>query len=659
MNKSNTESTAPIPEGNPLVSYSSPASDTEQDINMPDVSTIDLGEEELAAPFSDVASSVNKDVVGTGTVNTTPNTIEGKFIYPLVRKINDDKITESNTNHSIIIDEEEDLVILYQRKINRLIKLQLNTDDITEVTRYRELINQFKATVSQLKDDPRKETNINKNTANKFNNKKIAIPYFQLLDDPSNTKTENRPSYDNAEMFVSTFEMILETNDVDVNKYWKKYLPEAFLFSKNDKHHRWYTNSINPVNENTPWIEIREKLIDRFGNSANTANNIEQYLDLKQGQQESIRDYVDRYLEIYRRLPINKQPSDSIEAMKFIKSLLPKAREEVTNSLKKNKHHEAETYLPTTLPHLFNYLEKNIGDIQEALYLAVTTPTNTSKYSNVEGFDKQKRSYNNNNGHHEQPMAKKFKDNRNLCIHCKKEQFSYEHLRSCVKYLQSEKYQQWLVKSAGKKETGNNKVIQIFYSETGKNINPFDNYSETYDLILEDYESLFEEFKPQNNIDRIKILNKNDIDNNNNNVSCYMVDGYSEKEWEELSPYSPFITVNNEKLVSMLDTGATVSMINKTYDFEDKTVFDNVIIPPGILSFVNKGSYTSRKGKTRPLEVKYRGREAFHHCFEIIEMNDAKIPILIGRDLINKLGIYIENIAYNFDEKKKLSMRIL
>lgn len=652
-----TERTS-TPEPTPLVPYSPEVSETDQDTALPDLNAMDLdSDEELDPPSADAISFDKKNVMSTSINNTTP-IIEGNKVcfHTSSKRIDGGYITKSDTNHSVVI-EEENLAVLYQQKINKLMKRQLASDDVSEVMKIRELINELKSTLTQFNNTDKQEVDSNTRSIqnknnNNNNNKKIDIPYFQLVDDPVSTKSENKPSYDNAEMFATTFEMILETNDVDINKYWKKYLPKAFLFSRNEKHHRWYTNNINPLNEKVKWSEIKEKLIDRFGNSANTANNIEKYLDMKQGPQESIRDYVDRYLESYRRLPTNKQPSDSIEAMKFIKSLLPKAREEVTNSLKKNKKHDDESYLPATLFDLFKYLEKNIGDIQEALYLAVTTSTNNSKHSNVEGFDNKKRSYNNDQA--ETSTAKKIKDNKtNMCFYCKTERFSVEHLNSCVKYLRSDKYKRWLINNAGNQESGN-KVIQILYSNTENNINPIYNYSETYDLILEDYETFFEDFEPQNKLNRNKFLKKNDLNNNINNVSCYLVDGYSEKELEDLSPYSPFITINNEKLVSMLDTGATVSMINKAYDFEDRTVFDNVTIPPGILSFVNKGSHISRQGKTRPLEVKYRGKEAFYHRFEIIEMNDAKIPILIGRDLINKLGIYIENIAYNFDEKEEV-----
>lgn len=144
------------------------------------------------------------------------------------------------------------------------------------------------------------------------------------------------------------------------------------------------------------------------------------------------------------------------------------------------------------------------------------------------------------------------------------------------------------------------------------------------------------------------------INSSDNDVSCYNIENYTKKDYEDLSPFSPLISINREKLISMLDTGAQISLINKTYDFEDKSIFDKIIPEQGTLSFVDKNSFATRIGKTKPLEVKYRGKPTFEHSFEIIEMPQNKIPILIGRDLIPKLGIKIENIAHTFEEQEEI-----
>ncbi|GAA5817896.1 hypothetical protein MFLAVUS_011475 [Mucor flavus] len=277
MNPSNPERTL-SPEANHP--GHSPYTENEE-LSLKEFSAMDLDEDAQESSAPEAALS-HSDGVSTGISNA----------------INDE-------------DEEEILIRSYKQKIIRLAKKQLESDDLDENTHINQFIAQLKLSIQQLESKNKRDSN---------HNKIIDIPFFQLVDDPLNAKSENARSYDNAETFVSTFEMILETNDVDINETWKKHLPKAFLFSKNEKHHRWYTQNINNLDDNTMWDVVKAKIIDRFGNSANMANKIEKYLDLQQGKQESIRDYIDRYLETYSRLPNNKRPSDSIEAMKFIKS---------------------------------------------------------------------------------------------------------------------------------------------------------------------------------------------------------------------------------------------------------------------------------------------------------------------------------------------------
>ena len=115
------------------------------------------------------------------------------------------------------------------------------------------------------------------------------------------------------------------------------------------------------------------------------------------------------------------------------------------------------------------------------------------------------------------------------------------------------------------------------------------------------------------------------------------------------------IFINDKKVLAILDTGAQISLINKAYEFEDKSIFENIESTKGNLIFAMKGSSAKRMGQTKSLEVKYRGKPTFSHAFEIIEMQSKnKIPFLINRDLIPKLGIQIHNLAYNFDEHKEI-----
>lgn len=149
-----------------------------------------------------------------------------------IRKIDDVFITESNTNITIL-DEEEILIRSYKQKIIRLAKKQLDSDDLDEIIHLNQFIAQLKLSIQQLESKNKRDTNNNKNNNNNNKNKKIIdTPFFQLVDDPSNAKSDNARSYDNAETFVSTFEMILETSAVNIDETWKKILNKGLSFLK-------------------------------------------------------------------------------------------------------------------------------------------------------------------------------------------------------------------------------------------------------------------------------------------------------------------------------------------------------------------------------------------------------------------------------------------
>jgi hypothetical protein len=52
---------------------------------------------------------------------------------------------------------------------------------------------------------------------------------------------------------------------------------------------------------------------------------------------------------------------------------------------------------------------------------------------------------------------------------------------------------------------------------------------------------------------------------------------------QNLSPFSPAIMINNEKLIAMFYTGSAIYLINKRYDFEDKSIFVSIIPTKGLL----------------------------------------------------------------------------
>lgn len=251
------------------------------------------------------------------------------------------------------------------------------------------------------------------------------------------------------------------------------------------------------------------------------------------------------------------------------------------------------------------------------------------------------------------------------CVYCNDQPYSLDHLKSCVPYLNSNRYKRLIVERS--QQNNNKQVIPIHFADITESSNIFDLYSDLDRDIQEIFE---EEIFTHLDFNRIQYhqsfstknyknhLNKNQSvlfsKINNDHIVCYNVSDLTEDEVQNLSPYSPLIMVNNEKLIAMLDTGSQVSLINKNYEFEDQNIFNNLLPTKITFSFIDKNVVANRTGKTQPLEVKYRGRTPFNHSFEVVDMPIKKLPILIGRDLIPKLGISIDNIAYSFEDQEKI-----
>ncbi|GAN11884.1 hypothetical protein MAM1_1196c11506 [Mucor ambiguus] len=81
----------------------------------------------------------------------------------------------------------------------------------------------------------------------------------------------------------------------------------------------------------------------------------------------------------------------------------------------------------------------------------------------------------------------------------------------------------------------------------------------------------------------------------------------------------------------------------------------------GLLNFLsvnddNKNSTVTRIGKTEPMEVTYTNNIKFVHQFEVIEFNDklsTEFDVLLGIDVLPKLNIYLQGVAYKFPDSEK------
>jgi hypothetical protein len=355
-----------------------------------------------------------------------------------------------------------------------------------------------------------------------------------------------------------------------------------------------------------------------------------------------------------------------LDVVIFLKSLHPSAQKEVEKSLKKNIVGVYKTIYPPNLDQLFAFLKQHIGDIQEALYLNYTSKDNIKKSepTKYEPNKSEKRKTSNYEAKDEYKKPRQFK---NPCQYCEKGEFSFDHLQSCIPYLKSDKYKQRIIQRNEKwNHPKSDKVIQKSNDSLNiNNLNLNDIYSDMEQEIPKAFHKLSSKYKYNKHVFKVQSKNyKSENENmnkktifkkiNDNHIMCYKVNELSEQEVQSLSPYSPAIIINNEKIIAMCDSGSPISIINKRYNFQDKSIFDNLIPSTGKFSFIDRSVTVERTGKTQPLTVDYKGKPSFTHSFEVVEMPEERLPLLIGRDLLPKLGIIYEGIAYNFNEIEEI-----
>ncbi|CAO3657235.1 unnamed protein product [Mucor hiemalis] len=165
------------------------------------------------------------------------------------------------------------------------------------------------------------------------------------------------------------------------------------------------------------------------------------FLNLTQGESETIRDYMDKYLDFHNKLPLSAKSDNQADTMRFIRTLQPATSDEIYKILKSNKTAEMESYLPTTLTTLFSLLESNIGEIQEALYMSVNKRKNETNNNNQENINK-----NLSNKRDRQPTNET--ENKNK---------KYKPSKSCwYSYKLSEEYKEYVTISEEKKSIEDN-----------------------------------------------------------------------------------------------------------------------------------------------------------------------------------------------------------
>ncbi|OAD66988.1 hypothetical protein PHYBLDRAFT_174695 [Phycomyces blakesleeanus NRRL 1555(-)] len=121
---------------------------------------------------------------------------------------------------------------------------------------------------------------------------------------------------------------------------------------------------------------------------------------------------------------------------------------------------------------------------------------------------------------------------------------------------------------------------------------------------------------------------------------------------DKKNPFSlqtPIILQNEHKVIRLLDTRAERFCLD--IHFYNNSIKLPIVKVEGYLVFAGKNQTSKRLGRTVLLEVAYANGHNFAHSFELIETNESDNDLILGQDIMPKLGITLAGVAIDWNTK--------
>ncbi|KAG1467964.1 hypothetical protein G6F56_004110 [Rhizopus delemar] len=116
------------------------------------------------------------------------------------------------------------------------------------------------------------------------------LPKFQLSSDIPRPYPKEEV-FENVEHFLSTFEKILISGQLDVEENWKTLLPLCL----HNNYDAWWTDEV--LTQAQCWDDVVKMMKKQFGNRSHFGKNIEKLWTIKMNTEESISQYTNRFLK--------------------------------------------------------------------------------------------------------------------------------------------------------------------------------------------------------------------------------------------------------------------------------------------------------------------------------------------------------------------------
>lgn len=442
------------------------------------------------------------------------------------------------------------------------------------------------------------------------------LPKFQL----ASSVFKPFPSeevFESVEHFLRTFEIVIESSSLRIEKVWRKFLPLCLPHSDDG----WVETDLKKCAD---WAKARACFKERHGSSLVTRRYTDQVFTMTMKNTESIGDYSKRFLQAVYNAGLPKD--DARIADRFLASLTLPVQTLIRVTMARSGPNE-ESRNEWTVERITQIGRDILGDdnrlYSEATRLIPGAQTHTEKHREDNSIKKQSTK---------------------------------------PKFKVSKPENQYFCKHHGKNRTHDTKDCYFLKKRGGTNSTHTTNgripcrhcgepYFSGHTCLKKEAVLAVSKNKEPKDTTVEQVVTDIDSDMEDVHFDCKYQNKEIQKRIEANDAFNLLtpIIIENQKLIGMVDTGSSCTIIDLNC-LKNKLKINKINKSNGSYNFLTKTSGTLQFGFTDPLTIKYTNGISFKHALEVLEFNDEfNFDILLGRDILPKLNIGLTGVAFRFE----------
>ena len=483
------------------------------------------------------------------------------------------------------------------------------------------------------------------------------LPKFQLKTDVPRPFPQEEV-FESAEHFLRTFEKILVSANMDIEKNWASLLP----LCSHDDHDAWWQDemSINARN----WSDAKNIFVKKHGSRSNHGRFMEKVWTMNMSKNESINQYTTRFLKAVHDARFN--PKSFYIASRFVSSLTPAVKRCFNLSWYGN-HSEDERFTVQQVSSLTNNIMGADFSQYEAQAMCspeASRPSGSHRLDRVSKYATARAA----SGQYKKPKAQTEDENKKWSFFCVRHRGNDTHnTEDCISIKAShaakaaKTTQNDFLGSQNAPSTSSRKpcvycggkwlpghTCQAYYkseayktkrAQEDKIVLAISKSVEDEEMPMatgEDSEGANESWR------RLRDDSANECKNSLRNEKKHL----NENHFQLMTP----LYIESLKMIGKIDTGSEISCINQEV-LSNKLKITDINPVFGQLNFAAFGKMTKRIGETNPLKIAYLNGISFEHSFEVLQFNEAMdFDVLLGADILPKLNIGLTGVAVKWED---------